>query len=148
MAVNKNKRMNMKSYAINLLFLLPLTVISNIISRSDPSRINAFELIAVPTILSGTIGIITLFVMSVRRLHDIGKSGWWALFFLTPLTIVFIPLIALADGQSSENRYGAVPKGIRIFGIRAKGAWRIVSIVLLGVFVAYLVALYLTFIFS
>lgn len=46
----------------------------------------------------------------VRRLHDIGKSGWW--FFLC-----FIPLIGIIilivwwckDSQMEQNEYGPVP---------------------------------------
>ena len=51
--------------------------------------------------------------IAVRRLHDIGKSGWWYL-------IAFIPIIGLLvllyffvlDSQPGTNAYGPNPKGV------------------------------------
>jgi uncharacterized membrane protein YhaH (DUF805 family) len=50
--------------------------------------------------------------LGVRRLHDIGKSGWWLLIALVPL-IGFIVLIVFActDSQPGDNEYGPNPKG-------------------------------------
>ena len=49
--------------------------------------------------------------VSVRRLHDTGRSGWW-------LLIAFIPLIGalvllffnIQDSELGENEYGVNPK--------------------------------------
>ena len=48
-----------------------------------------------------------------RRLHDIGKSGWWQLFALVPYVgwIVLI-LWCCADGEPQSNDYGASTKYI------------------------------------
>ena len=45
--------------------------------------------------------------VSVRRLHDIGRSGWWNLIVLLPL-IGFVALIIFwaSESQQMENRYG------------------------------------------
>ncbi len=47
----------------------------------------------------------------VRRLHDLGKSGWNFLLVLIPL-VGFILLIgwAATDGQEGTNQYGPDPK--------------------------------------
>ncbi len=48
--------------------------------------------------------------LSVRRLHDVGKSGLYLLFALIPLVgwiIVLIPMIRESDPD--ENLYGPVP---------------------------------------
>ena len=47
----------------------------------------------------------------VRRLHDIGKSGWWYFISLIPLigSIWLIVLLA-TDSQPGENEYGPNPK--------------------------------------
>lgn len=42
--------------------------------------------------------------VAVRRMHDIGRSGWWILFPL--LNLVFLCL----DSQQGENEYGLNPK--------------------------------------
>ena len=49
--------------------------------------------------------------VSVRRLHDTGRSGWWLLIGIIPLigTIVLIVFLA-QDGEPSANRFGANPK--------------------------------------
>ena len=51
--------------------------------------------------------------VSVRRLHDIGRSGWWILIALIPLigTIVLL-VFNVQDSQPGENQYGPNPKGM------------------------------------
>lgn len=51
--------------------------------------------------------------VGVRRLHDIGRSGWWLLIGLIPV-IGWIVLIVFAvqDSQPGDNEYGPNPKGV------------------------------------
>lgn len=42
--------------------------------------------------------------VGVRRLHDIGRSGWWLLF---PVVNI---IMLCRDGQPGENDYGPDPK--------------------------------------
>ncbi len=44
--------------------------------------------------------------LGVRRLHDIGKSGWWLLIVLTIIGVVLILYWACQPGERSENAYG------------------------------------------
>jgi len=62
-------------------------------------------------------GIYTLAVLipgiavSVRRLHDTGRSGWWLLIVLVPLIGWIVLLIfMLIDGQPGQNADGPSPK--------------------------------------
>jgi len=49
--------------------------------------------------------------VAVRRLHDIGKSGWWFFITFVPLVGSVWYLILLAtDSQPGENEYGPNPK--------------------------------------
>ena len=50
--------------------------------------------------------------VGARRLHDIGKSGWWQLLVLIPVVgwIVLIVFLAL-DTEPKDNQYGSNPKG-------------------------------------
>lgn len=49
--------------------------------------------------------------VTVRRLHDIGKSGWWYLLMLIPfIGALIIFIMTLLDSEPSENEYGANPK--------------------------------------
>jgi uncharacterized membrane protein YhaH (DUF805 family) len=49
--------------------------------------------------------------VSIRRLHDTNKSGWWLLILLIPLvgTIVLIVFMA-TDGTPGDNQFGPNPK--------------------------------------
>lgn len=49
--------------------------------------------------------------VSVRRLHDTDRSGWWLLIILVPLigAIVLIIFMVL-DSSPGENQYGPNPK--------------------------------------
>ena len=53
--------------------------------------------------------------VAMRRLHDIGKSGWWLLLILLPL-IGWIWLIVLfaTDSNLGENKYGQNPKDLAV----------------------------------
>lgn len=49
--------------------------------------------------------------VNVRRLHDIGKSGWYILVGLIPLVGAIILLVwACQDSQFGDNQYGPSPK--------------------------------------
>jgi uncharacterized membrane protein YhaH (DUF805 family) len=63
--------------------LMETTVLSNLYSLA----------ILVPSIAVG-----------VRRMHDVGKSGW---FLLIP---IYNLILACTDGVKGENEYGADPK--------------------------------------
>lgn len=48
--------------------------------------------------------------LAIRRLHDIGKSGWWIFIGLIPLVGGIILLVWWCkDSQPSENEYGPIP---------------------------------------
>ena len=51
--------------------------------------------------------------VGVRRLHDIGKSGWWLLIGLIPLVGAIVLLVfAVFDSQPGDNQYGPNPKDV------------------------------------
>ena len=68
----------------------------------------------------GVLGLLySLFVLlpalavTVRRLHDIDRSGWWIFISLIPVVGSIILLVFLVqDGQAGHNQYGANPKDL------------------------------------
>lgn len=47
---------------------------------------------------------------AVRRLHDTGRSGWWALIVLIPVLGVIVLIVLLAmPTQAGANEYGPEP---------------------------------------
>ena len=58
----------------------------------------------------GLITFLPLWAVEVRRLHDIGKSGWWLLLYLIPIIGFIILLVWLIrKGTEGDNQYGADP---------------------------------------
>jgi uncharacterized membrane protein YhaH (DUF805 family) len=52
--------------------------------------------------------------VAVRRLHDVGKSGWWMFLSLIPVVgVIWLLILFCAEGQSEQNRYGANPKSVQ-----------------------------------
>ena len=75
--------------------------------------IDAGELALLPTLIA-LVGIFALIIptiaVSVRRMHDTGKSGWMLLILIIPC-IGFILWIVwmVEDGQAHDNAYGPIP---------------------------------------
>jgi len=70
--------------------------------------------------LAGLMGLLTMVTylafflptlsVTVRRLHDLGKSGWMFLVALIPLVGGILLLVwCISDGEAFDNAYGAVP---------------------------------------
>ncbi|WP_417347574.1 DUF805 domain-containing protein [Ferrimonas sp.] len=50
--------------------------------------------------------------LTVRRLHDTGRTGWWVLISLIPIVGVIVLLVFMVlDGEPGDNDFGANPKG-------------------------------------
>ena len=61
------------------------------------------------------IGLIVHFIPSlavlVRRLHDVGKSGWFYFIFLIPLIgVLWLLVLFCTEGQKQDNKWGPDPK--------------------------------------
>ncbi len=55
--------------------------------------------------------IVPALAVLVRRLHDTGKSGWWALMILIPFAGAIVLLVfTVMDSDAQENSYGPSPK--------------------------------------
>ena len=49
--------------------------------------------------------------VGVRRLHDVGKSGWFTLIVFVPVVgAVWLIILACTEGTHGENQYGPDPK--------------------------------------
>ena len=81
---------------------LPIAIVCNFIlhvlsktEMTDPG-------IAIFSVIIG----IVLIIESIRRLHDLGKSGWWIFLFIIP----FVWLMTWCKGQDGPNEYGPDPR--------------------------------------
>ena len=90
---------------VNMLVAIGLMVVTGLFGDA-PSTAGSLLYLAytVATIVPG-------FTVSVRRLHDTGRSGWWLLVGLVPLVGSILLLVWLAqDGQPGDNEFGVNPK--------------------------------------
>lgn len=94
------------------LFYLLITIATIVLTFIDIS-IGSFDAVSGFGLLSGifTLAIIVpSLAVSVRRLHDTDRSGWWLLLSIIPLlgTIVLVVFWCL-KGTQGQNEYGDDP---------------------------------------
>ena len=62
-------------------------------------------------LIFGIIQFIPGLAVVVRRLHDVGKSGWYYLIILIPLIgFIWILVLLCTDGVNEEKKWGTNPK--------------------------------------
>jgi uncharacterized membrane protein YhaH (DUF805 family) len=54
--------------------------------------------------------------VAVRRLHDIGKSGWFILIGIIPVVGIALLVLLCLDSTPGDNQYGPNPKGVGAVG--------------------------------
>jgi uncharacterized membrane protein YhaH (DUF805 family) len=69
-----------------------------------------FVLIATAFIVVGWIMLPILIIptlsATVRRLHDVDKSGWWMVLGIIPVANLYLIYILTRKGSEGDNRYG------------------------------------------
>lgn len=60
--------------------------------------------------IASVVFIIPSLAVSVRRLHDIGKSGWLYLLAFIPLLNLLLIYFWICESQQGDNSYGPQPK--------------------------------------
>lgn len=104
--VNFSGRANRKEFWYFYLFniIIYLVVYFLLLAVSNEALILTFASIA---IVYGLGTILPNIAVAVRRLHDIGKSGWWYLLFLIPYigSIILIVFFCMKSNPN-ENKYG------------------------------------------
>ncbi|MAM62121.1 DUF805 domain-containing protein [Maritimibacter sp. UBA3975] len=94
-------------------FVLFIFVVSAILSLIDAALFEGVLQDIGP--LSAIFTLITLIpaiAVTARRLHDVGRSGWWQLLFLLPVIGFLVILFwAVQKGTDGPNDFGPDPKG-------------------------------------
>lgn len=61
---------------------------------------------------AGVAGVVSLVLFlpllaaTVRRLHDIGRTGWWILIAFTIIGIIVLIVFYATDSEKATNQYG------------------------------------------
>jgi uncharacterized membrane protein YhaH (DUF805 family) len=111
---NFNGRARRKEYWMYVLFNCLLGIALNFIALIFGSISHSLlsVMVFVQCIISLAL-IIPGLAVTVRRLHDINKSGWWILIGLIPLIgAIVLFVFACLDSTPGSNQYGENPKGM------------------------------------
>jgi uncharacterized membrane protein YhaH (DUF805 family) len=54
--------------------------------------------------------LIPALAVSVRRLHDTGRSGWWFLLNFVPFGAIVVLVFLVQDSNPASNKFGENPK--------------------------------------
>ncbi|AWW30594.1 DUF805 domain-containing protein [Echinicola strongylocentroti] len=108
---NFNGRARRKEYwmfiLFNFLVVIVLSIVGGMLSMALSSELPYIILFGAYTL--GTI--IPSLAVLVRRLHDIGKSGWMYFVGLIPLVgAIWLLVLLVSEGEHGPNQYGEDPK--------------------------------------
>jgi uncharacterized membrane protein YhaH (DUF805 family) len=101
--VNFSGRARRQEYWMFILIYIPILVVANLIDEVLGLKFVGVLVTLVHLLPSLSVG--------VRRLHDIGKSGWWLLIGLIAVIGWVLAIYwAASAGDVGENAYGSDPK--------------------------------------
>ncbi len=110
-------RSSRKEFWYFVLFYLIVSAVLTILDRTFFSSALGTDgsVIDPLTSIFGIVSLIPNISVSVRRLHDTGRSGWWVLLWLIPL-VGWIPLLIwyCQKGHPVANAFGEAPEGSRV----------------------------------
>lgn len=94
----------------NFIFVAIIEIIEIMIMLSTNSYNGSFLLL-----LYYLLTIIPSFAVGIRRLHDVGKSGWMALVGFIPIVgVIWLIVLFCMDSQPGSNQWGDNPKEIAV----------------------------------
>ena len=62
---------------------------------SSPTNLIFLLIVMIPSVAAGC-----------RRLHDLNKSGWWQLLYLTIIGIILLTIWWATQGENKKNKFG------------------------------------------
>ena len=106
-----NERARRKEYwmffLFNIIICFVLGFVEGLLGIAAGSGTGVLSILYVLAVLIPGIAV------SVRRLHDTNRSGWWLLIGLVPLIGSIVLLVFMVqDSQPGENQYGPNPKAV------------------------------------
>lgn len=95
-------------------FFLFNFIISTVLGFIDRAIISGSEVnIGILGLIFSLIILIPGIAVTIRRLHDIGKSGWMILISFIPIVgFIWLLILMVIDSNTGDNKYGPNPKGI------------------------------------
>jgi len=98
-------RASRSEYWYFILFLSLLVIVTSII---DATIFPGNELMPTYSIFS-LLTIIPSISTAARRLHDVDRSGWWQLLYITIIGTIVVLYWLIKKGDAGDNKYGSNP---------------------------------------
>lgn len=93
---------------LQIIVIIPLAIIGAIVSGGDTDSAIYNIIVIVPLLAF----LVPSIAVTVRRLHDTNRSGWWYFIGLVPLIGgIWLFVLTVLDGTPGPNRFGPDPKG-------------------------------------
>jgi uncharacterized membrane protein YhaH (DUF805 family) len=90
----------------NMIFAILAAIVDNVVGTTiSPLPYGLFYIVYVLAVL------IPGLAVSIRRLHDVGKSGWFLFIVLIPIVgAIWLLVLVCTAGTPGQNAYGLNPK--------------------------------------
>ena len=99
-------RMNRGAYAQRLLLMAVVSIALQFMVGPFQSP----ELVLLLIVVASVYMTVYAIGIAARRLHDLGKSGWWQLLSLIPIVnLAFALYLLFFKGEEGDNRFGPDP---------------------------------------
>ena len=112
---NFSGRAQRVEYWMFVLINVVISVVLSIVEQtagltSEPDALGNAQGFLTP--IYSLIVLIPSMAVTVRRLHDVGKSGWWILIALTCIGVIPLLIWYISEGTPGDNQYGPNPREI------------------------------------
>lgn len=99
-----------------IMYAIMLIMAAYIKQGSGAQILGALLVVGLMSIISLLL-IVPSICVTVRRLHDIGYSGWWVLLDFIPIARFVVLVFTLMPSQPSANEYGDNPQEQEFYAI-------------------------------
>ncbi len=112
---NFSGRAQRVEYWMFVLINVVISVVLSIVEQtagltSEPDALGQTQGYLTP--IYSLIVLIPSMAVTIRRLHDVGKSGWWILIALTCIGVIPLLIWYISEGTPGDNQYGPNPREI------------------------------------
>lgn len=93
-------------FLFNIIFAILAALIDNLVGTASPELGYGifYGIYALAVLIPGL-------AVTVRRFHDVGKSGWMYFIILIPLIgVIWFMVLMVRDSESGSNKWGENPK--------------------------------------
>ena len=113
MFLRYDNRLNRKRYILRSITVAVAVIVIAIILSVIAEKLGSGAIAALGILVSA-LPIIPAFMLSIRRLHDLNRPGWWCIgFFIPMINFVLSIYLIFFKGTKGPNQFGPDPLSIK-----------------------------------